>query len=732
MLRDAYKDVNVQLADLIARQKKGELLGSGVRRAQLEQTRGLLLAKQADVFARLGDIVSARRLRAAARSAGISADADKALLDFVGAGDVGDLLKRAALAVSDRQVETAMARMGLSQLPLSQRIYNTSIWMAGRLGGLINSTLAAGLNAQEFAKKARDWFNPSTPGGVRYAALRLARTEINNAFHAMSVQKAADTPWIPNMEWNLSKSHPKKDICNIVVEKDTGNGPGVYASEAVPVRPHPQCMCYVTPKSIDEDDFVENFLKGDYDDFLDAELDKEDARLGIKAAAANKPAPEPVAKIADRPKPELIGDDALNSVPKGLFIRGSLTPKQRKELKTYETGWFIVINTWIREGLKIVDSIDNQTARTVAEIDGAMDGSVLPSPIQTWRGMYRSRLLFGDRLDHDLTGFEWKEEAYGSTTTVESITDKFRSDPKDNGDQHGENVHMTVHVPAGIKGLQVSTATKGSEENGALAEIVLERGLKWRVRKDNGYDAAGVRQLEIEVDRVSPGSDSSATNGGTAERTVQSADLERAIQSVTAHSEPELTFEERLPFAAKGQKALDAAPLGLERRPRPDEFDQDMATALNRYTSVRYELINETLRSNDEPSERVSDWISNIDRAFALDSAKTTRDLVAYRGMRSGELFGDRLSGNLEGLEWEEQAYLSTTAVQARARAFNRGGSGILMRILLPEGTRAIEGSPFNAEAELIVDRGQRLRIVKDNGLDEDGVRLLDVELLGR
>jgi hypothetical protein len=33
-------------------------------------------------------------------------------------------------------------------------------------------------------------------------------------------------------------------------------------------------MCYITPKSISEDDFVENFLKGDYDQFLDDELAK--------------------------------------------------------------------------------------------------------------------------------------------------------------------------------------------------------------------------------------------------------------------------------------------------------------------------------------------------------------------------------------------------------------------------------------------------------------------------
>jgi hypothetical protein len=515
MIRDAYKEVNVQLNELIERQKAGELLGSGVRRAQLEHTRGLLLAKQADVFDRLGEIVKARRLRAASRSAGLSADADKALLDFVGAGDTGEVLKRAALAVSERQVEVAMARMGLSQLPLAKRIYNTRVWMDGRLGRLINATLASGLNAKEFAKRARDWFNPSTPGGVRYAALRLARTEINNAFHALSVQKAADTPWIPNMGWNLSKSHPKKDICNVVAERDTGQGPGIYKSEAVPVRPHPQCMCYVTPEPIGEDEFVENFLAGEYDDFLDAELDKEDARLGIK--------------------------------------------------------------------------------------------------------------------------------------------------------------------------------------------------------KEGTPDATGAATKDARATR----------------RTLQAPDLEGADQPQPAI----LAFGAG---AATGQEALDAAPLGIERNRStwPAGFSAQMRRSLDAYTADRYREINRLLRGQDlqqeEDRNQTIDLIKEMDAAFALDSALTTQDALVYRGIHSANLlFGDRLSGNLEGLEWAEEAYLSTTAVEARTRTFRGGGEqSVVMRILLPKGTRAIEGSPLKAEAELLVTRGSKMRVVKDHGPDADGIRRIDVELM--
>jgi hypothetical protein len=267
MLRDAYQRVNAEL----------ERLGTGkdITRAQLEQTRLRLLAQQASVFERMGDLVSARRLRAASRAAKLSAASQAALLDAAGQSSLAEDLYRSLLQTSQRAIEAALARMGFSAVPLAQRIYRTQVWMDGRLNRLINATLAGGINAQKFAKEARDWFNPNTPGGVRYAALRLARTEINNAFHAVTVQKAIDSPWTPNMSWHLSKSHPRKDECNAIAEL---NG-GVYKSEDVPVRPHPQCMCYVVPEPIEEDAFVDNFLNGDYDDYLDKELEKEDARL---------------------------------------------------------------------------------------------------------------------------------------------------------------------------------------------------------------------------------------------------------------------------------------------------------------------------------------------------------------------------------------------------------------------------------------------------------------------
>lgn len=489
MLRDAYRNVNQQLNELVARDSP--LISAGVRRAQLEQTRSRLLANQAEIFERLGDIVAARRARAASRSQRLSAAADAALLSLVGKGPQAQYLYESALQTSQRAIDTALARMRLSALPLSERIYRTGVWMGGRLGKLINETLASGLNARDFAKRARDWFNPNTPGGVRYAAMRLARTEINNSFHAISAQKYAETPWIPNVDWNLSGSHPKKDICNELADESP------YDSEEVPARPHPQCMCNITPRSVDEDEFVENFLNGDYDEYLDKELERNGWDVKRDRPKSAPLAEEPRARrdVAPEPRIEqpalLTGDEALTSMEKGLPKRGSLTPKQRKALKQYESADFVLINGFLRRQGKVEDSVDSVTFRVIEAIDSAMKESHLPAPIQSWRGFQRANRVLGDAINSDLTGYEWRELAYSSTSTEEHVPEYFMV-----SEDQGGQVKMRVFVAAGTEAVQISPSSPRGEQ----AEVMLGRNTKWRVIKDYGVDPQkGWRLLDVEV-----------------------------------------------------------------------------------------------------------------------------------------------------------------------------------------------------------------------------------------
>lgn len=197
----------------------------------------------------------------------------------------------------------------------------------------------------------------------------------------------------------------------------------------------------------------------------------------------------------------LTGKDALSSVPKGLFVRGSMTPPQRKALGVYETGWSLVINSGVLRSDRWDDPDYADEVKVIDQIDTAMDDSVLPNDITVHRGMFLGRQVFGDRLDGDLTGFSWRDAAYGSTTANEEIVEVFHAPGND------DNIRMTVHVPAGTKALATSTFEKGSKANGPQAEITLQRGMRWTVEKDNGYDAGGARNLEVRVDPPADGDD---------------------------------------------------------------------------------------------------------------------------------------------------------------------------------------------------------------------------------
>lgn len=273
LLQESYREINRILRNLPS--QPDVAFGNLIYRAQLERTRRALLAEQAKLFDKLGDTVRARRLRSASRAAKLSAAANAALLRLVGQGKEGERLYEGAAITSQRTVDTVLARIGLSAVPLAERIYKTSAWMNKRLDTLIATTMARGLNAQRFAKVARDWFAPSVPGGTRYAAMRLARTEINNAFHATSIAYAQDKPWVSRMEWHLSKSHPGKDKCDVIAAASP------YDVHLIPRKPHPQCMCYVTEVTPDEDEWIDRFIAGEFDDYLDAELAKADSKLGL-------------------------------------------------------------------------------------------------------------------------------------------------------------------------------------------------------------------------------------------------------------------------------------------------------------------------------------------------------------------------------------------------------------------------------------------------------------------
>ena len=179
------------------------------------------------------------------------------------------------IATAKTGVDSLISRK-VNGISLSQKVYNNQALSKGIIDKTINNGLALGMNARDIAKSVVGFIDPQTPGGASYAAMRLGRTEVANAFHTTAVRRYQQTPWINVVKWSLSGSHPAGlvDDCNDYAEgvHFKGGEPGEFLTMEVPGKPHPQCLCYVEPVVIDLDTYVKNFKAGEYDDYINGQL----------------------------------------------------------------------------------------------------------------------------------------------------------------------------------------------------------------------------------------------------------------------------------------------------------------------------------------------------------------------------------------------------------------------------------------------------------------------------
>lgn len=168
-----------------------------------------------------------------------------------------------------RVVQVFETRQRMARFELSERVYKWEYWHNGHVDSLVSSKFALGASARDIAKAVRDFIDPNTAGGASYAAKRLGRTEVANAFHEQTRRDYADNPFVPGLRWNLSGSHPRVDTCDDLAKGHSRGLPkGVYRTGEVPDKPHPQCLCNVSPHTVDEGEFRKDFLDGGYNDFL--------------------------------------------------------------------------------------------------------------------------------------------------------------------------------------------------------------------------------------------------------------------------------------------------------------------------------------------------------------------------------------------------------------------------------------------------------------------------------
>ena len=143
---------------------------------------------------------------------------------------------------------------------LSERIWDFTKISRENLHGIVNAGISQGRSAVEISKSIDKYLGvtgkayttaikPSITGRgtVKYNALRMARSEINIAYHIAHQEGAVKSPLVVGVRWNLSGSHPKYDICDELATQDLyGLGKGVYPPKHMPEYPHPNCFCHKT------------------------------------------------------------------------------------------------------------------------------------------------------------------------------------------------------------------------------------------------------------------------------------------------------------------------------------------------------------------------------------------------------------------------------------------------------------------------------------------------------
>lgn len=238
-----------------------------------------------------------------------------------------------------------------------------------------------------------------------------------------------------------------------------------------------------------------------------------------------------------------------------------------------------------------------------------------------------------------------------------------------------------------------------------------------------------------------------------------------------------------------GERALTSAPVRLIRPPGGHGGNYDgadiegpsghgSALALAEMEGVEHEVTNNYLRNVGKPpptshhspssediersrrlADRITARVADVDQTMSV--SPLPQPVTVYRGVKDGPVtFGDAWYGkyldpndsfekqdemwalweagerpDLTGVTWEEKAYSHTTVDGGRLAGYARkipGQEPVAMTITVPAGTGAVQMSEIDHEAELMLERGLHYRVVADHGVDDGGIRRLDVEVIPR
>jgi hypothetical protein len=242
-------------------------VGGSVRAAQLRATKAALHESMRKSWEGVGYLtIFGEREAAQAAAESVDALAGKLL-----GKHLGQQARDSILAQSKARVDAYISRQE-NIVQLSSAVYKNAALYSGRVDKVVNLALLQGKSASELALDVERFINPNVSGGVKYAAMRLARTEMNNAFHLYTIRTTREMPWVKGYQWLRSNRGSRTDDACARYANDDGYGlgRGVFPKAQVPNKPHPNCLCYIIAVMMSDEEFSDAQKKGRFARYLSA------------------------------------------------------------------------------------------------------------------------------------------------------------------------------------------------------------------------------------------------------------------------------------------------------------------------------------------------------------------------------------------------------------------------------------------------------------------------------
>lgn len=156
---------------------------------------------------------------------------------------------------------------------LSDRVWKASNATRSKIDAMLSDAIREGWSAEYLSKQLEKFLLPGRVGkrttrpygrDASYDCMRLARTELTRAHSEASYIAAYSNPYVNGVDWALSASHPKRDICDqlCTIGKDGQRvkPPYDFASRRIPPA-HPHCLCVTRPAVIPDAALVTEKLR---------------------------------------------------------------------------------------------------------------------------------------------------------------------------------------------------------------------------------------------------------------------------------------------------------------------------------------------------------------------------------------------------------------------------------------------------------------------------------------